>query len=266
MLHQDKPAIEMSLFQTLSYAARLYQRGFRFFFTSTLLLSVIMFGLIAIFLMFQVNVVQGNPTFYDSAMGMISQFFAMSLYILILSLLYLVGASIVTGYNLSIGEEIIAGNLPDQPVHRLSLKGVTGTFLLFLTVYVCVIVGSIILWVPGVLAAILLPLSIPSHLIEKTDVTGSLVQGYKLVKDRWLKTLLLFTLAGLVASVIFIVLWVSLATLSFVLIGVQGYVVTMFILMMNGAVAYALIEPYLYLTLLSHYYSMYARIGPTADR
>jgi hypothetical protein len=33
------------------------------------------------------------------------------------------------------------------------------------------------------------------------------------------------------------------------------------IVMMNAAISYALVEPYLYLTLLSHYYSMCARIG-----
>ncbi len=165
---------------------------------------------------------------------------------------------------MGVGDEIVAGKAPDRFL-RFSLRGATGTLLLFLTVYVGVVVGSMMLWVPGVIAFILLPLSIPSHLIEKTDVTGSIIQGYKLVKGRWLKTLFLFTSAGLVAAVTFIVIWVSLATLSFVLIGVQGYVVTLFILMMNGAAAYALVEPFLYLTLLSHYYSMYARIGPATD-
>jgi hypothetical protein len=79
------------------------------------------------------------------------------------------------------------------------------------------------------------------------------------------KTLLLFILDASIAGIVFLLVWFILITTTFTLIGVQGYLVTLLIVMMNAAISYALIEPFLYLTLLSHYYSMYARIGPSLD-
>lgn len=266
MLPSDRPTREMSLGRTLTYAARLYMRGFTSFFSSTLILSAVMFGLLTFVLMYAVNVVEGNPTFYDSAMGMISQFFRMSFYLLVLSLLYLVGASLVTGYNFRVGDDIVNGKTLD---YQRSLQGSTSGYIrtlwLFLVVYIGIVVGSWMLWIPGVLAAILLPMSLPAHLIEGADVLGSIQRGYRLVEGRWTKTFVLFLFAALFAGIVFLLIWFPLTTLAFVFIGVQGYLVTLVIVMMTAAISYALVEPFLYLTLLSHYYSMHARIGPSPD-
>ena len=266
MLPSDRPTTEMSLGRTLIFAAKLYLRGFPQFFSPTLILSVIMFGLLTLVLIHAVNVVEGNPTFYDSAMGMISQFFMISSYLLVLSILYLVGASLVTGYNLIVGDDIVNGKFSDyQRSLRSSRSAYTRTLLLFLTIYFGILAGSLILWIPGVLAAIILPMSLPSHCIEGSDALNSILRGYRLVEGRWVKTLLLFILDASIAGIVFLLVCFILITTTFTLIGVQGYLVTLLIVMMNAAISYALIEPFLYLTLLSHYYSMYARIGPSLD-
>jgi hypothetical protein len=216
--------------------------------------------------MYAVNVVEGNPSFYDSAMGMISQFFMMSFYILVLSLLYLVGASLVAGYNFKVGDDIINGKIPDyQSSLQASLGGYARTLWLFIVLFLGISVGTWILWIPGVLAAILLPMSLPAHIIEGADVLGSILRGYRLVEGRWVKTLLVFLFAAFFAGIVFLLIWFSFTTLVFVFIGVQGYLVTLVIVMITAAISYALVEPFLYLTLLSHYYSMYARIGPSPD-
>jgi hypothetical protein len=266
MLPSDKPKSEMSLGRTILFTIRLYQKGFASFFSSTLILSVIMFGLLTIVLMYTVNVVEGNPSYYDSAMGMISQFFMISSYLLALSLLYLAGASILVGYNIRVGDDIVNGKAQDnQRSLQASRSGYIRTLWLFLTLFVGVTVGSWLLWIPGVLAAILLPMAIPSHCVEGTDVLTSLLRGYRLVRGRWAKTLLLLILTTFLAGTVFLLIWFTLATLTFLFFGVQGYTTTLIIVMMNAAISYALVEPFLYLTLLSHYYSMYARIGPAPD-
>ena len=261
-----KPTSEMSLGRTLIFAARLYQNGFTSFFTSTLILSSIMFGLLTIVLMYTVNIVEGNPSYYYSAMGMISQFFMISSYLLALSLLYLAGASLLVGYNLRIGDDSVNGKTIDSKRSlQASRSGYIKTLWLFLTLFVGITVGSWLLWIPGVLAAILLPMAIPSHCIEGSDVLTSILRGYRLVRRRWTKTLLLLILSTFLAGAVFLLTWFTLTTLTLVILGVRGYTFTLLIVMMNAAISYALVEPFLYLTLLSHYYSMYARIGPAPD-
>jgi hypothetical protein len=266
MLPSDKPKSEMSLGRTILFTIRLYQKGFPSFFLSTLILSVVMFGLLTFVLMYTVNVVEGNPSYYDSAMGMISQFFMISSYLLALSLLYLAGASLLVGYNIRVGDDIVKGKAPDnQRSLQASRNGYVRTLWLFLTLFVGVTVGFWLLWIPGVLAAVLLPMAIPSHCIEGTDVVTSLLRGYRLVRGRWVKTLLLLTFTTFLAGAVFLLVWFTLTTITFLFLGIRGYIVTLILVMMNAAVAYALVEPFLYLTLLSHYYSMYARVGLAPD-
>jgi hypothetical protein len=196
MQPSDKPTSEMSLGRTLIFAIRLYQRGFTSFFSSTLILSAIMFGLLTIVLMYTVNIVEGNPSYYYSAMGMISQFFMIGSYLLALSLLYLAGASLLVGYNIRVGDDIVNGKAPEnQRSLQDSRSGYIRTLWLFLTLFFGITVGFWLLWIPGVLAAILLPMAIPSHCIEGTDVLTSILRGYRLVRGRWTKTLLLLILA-----------------------------------------------------------------------
>ena len=266
MLPSDKPTREMSLSRTLIFAARLYLRGFASFFSSTLILSVIMFGLLTFVLMFTVNVVEGNLPYYDSAMGMISRFFMISSYLLALSLIYIAGASLVAGYNFRVGDDIVNGRTPNrQRSLQASRSGYIRTLLLFLTLFVGIAVGSWLLWIPGVLAAILLPMSIPSHCVEGSDLFTSILRGYSLVRGHWVKTLFLLILVTFFAGAVFLLIWFSIATLTFLFLGVQGYTITLVLVMVNAAISYAFVEPFLYLTLLSHYYSMYARIGPAPD-
>jgi hypothetical protein len=266
MQSSHKPTSEMSLGRTLIFAARLYQKGFASFFLSTFILSTIIFGLLTFVLMYSVNVVEGNPSYYDSAMGMISQFFMIGSYLLALSLVYLAGASILVGYNIRVGDDIVNGKTTDnQSSLQASRSGYIRTLWLFLTIFAGITLGSWLLWIPGVLAAIILPMSIPSHCIESLDVMTSILRGYRLVRGRWAKTLLLLILSTFFAGAVFLLIWSTLITLTFLFIGVQGYTITSIIVMMNAAISYALVEPFLYLTLLSHYYSMYARIGIAPD-
>ena len=149
-----------------------------------------MFGLLTFVLMYTVKVVEGNPSYYDSAMGMISQFFMISSYLLVLSLLYLAGVSLVAGYNFRVGEDIVNGKTPDYKRSlQASRSGYLRTLWLFLILFVGIAVGTWVLWIPGLLAAILLPMSIPSHCIESPDVITSILRGYRLVQGRWVKTL-----------------------------------------------------------------------------
>jgi arginine exporter protein ArgO len=111
------------------------------------------------------------------------------------------------------------------------------------------VLGFVALIIPGIIIALMFSLVNPAIMLEGTSILGSLSRSRVLVSNRWLKTLGLFLVVGLIVSVVN-----GLA----VLIGGQFGFVSPLI----SAILTAFITPIVPIATTLYYYSMKARTHP----
>jgi hypothetical protein len=112
-----------------------------------------------------------------------------------------------------------------------------------------VFVGFLALIVPGMILLIMFSLYLPAILIENAGVLSSLSRSQSLVDKRWLKSLGLFLVAGIIIVVLEIIVNVVVSP-----IGLAAFVVS--------AILNALYLPLIPIILTVYYYSNLARLVP----
>jgi hypothetical protein len=112
-----------------------------------------------------------------------------------------------------------------------------------------IVLGFVVLVVPGVILALMFSLVYPAIMLEDTGILGSLSRSRVLVSNRWLKTFGLLFLLGII---------VAIANGVFVLIASSFGIVSPLI----SGILTALITPIFAIAITLYYYSMKARILP----
>ena len=112
-----------------------------------------------------------------------------------------------------------------------------------------IVLGFVVLVVPGVILALMFSLVYPAIMLEDTGILGSLSRSRVLVSNRWLKTFGLLFLLGII---------VAIANGVFVLIASSFGIVSPLI----SGILTALITPIFAIAITLYYYSMKARTMP----
>ncbi len=244
----EKPKSELSLRDTLSFSVQLYRKGFLFFFIPALASSIILSS--ATTLVFQrladIAKIYSSTLVSSSTESAIAFLLQLLPYFLIYVVLAVVVESIVYVYTFKLADEIVSGRIPDaSSSFRFALAKLPKMVVTQIMIGVIVIVGAVLLIVPGVLAAIVLTLALPIISLEEVSPTVSMSKSYNLVKGRWLKTFALFIVYSLIVVVASFVLGFLIPASDY-----REFI---------SSVLMSVISPFSALAILGHYYSMSVR-------
>ena len=114
---------------------------------------------------------------------------------------------------------------------------------------VLIVLGFVALVVPGLILALMFSLVYPVIMLEGAGVLGSLSRSRFLVSNRWLKTLVLFLLLGIIVAIVS---------------GVAGLIASPFGIFspLISGILTAFITPIIAIAMTLYYYSMKARTLP----
>ena len=116
---------------------------------------------------------------------------------------------------------------------------------------ILIVLGFVALVIPGIILALMFSLVYPVIMLEGTGVLGSLSRSRVLVSNRWLKTLCLLILLGIIVSVV--------NGVAVLIAGPFGRVVSPLI----SGILTAFVTPIFAIAITLYYYSMKARTMPT---
>ncbi|SRR5579875_380662 len=158
-------------------------------------------------------------------------------------------------YPISIGsavkiasDGIVTGRADLAASVRSAVSRIVWLWVVGIVVGIIVILGFIALFVPGVILAIMFSLVLPALIIEGTGF-GSMSRSRQLVSHRWLKTLVLFIIFGIIIGIASAI--VSAISAPF---GVASTIVS--------SILSAFYLPLIPIMLTVYYYSNSARITP----
>jgi hypothetical protein len=98
-------------------------------------------------------------------------------------------------------EEIEKGRADLGASVRFAASRLLSMWVLSFLVGIIVVAGTIALIVPGIILGIMFSLALPVLVIENSGVLGSLGRSQKLVDHRWLKTLAIIIVFGLITAI-----------------------------------------------------------------
>ena len=161
-----------------------------------------------------------------------------------------IASSITTGITIKFtSDKLERGQANLQTSFHFTLTKLLPLLAASIITGILIILGLVALVVPGVILALMFSLVYPAIMLEGTGVLGSLSRSRELVSNRWLKTLGLLLLLGII---------VAIATGVFVLIaspfGIVGPLVS--------GILTALVTPIVAIATTLYYYSMRARTLP----
>jgi hypothetical protein len=262
-MHFEKPNRELFLGEIISGTFRLYLSRFALFYLPFLVAGLIT-GILtsALFLGFplpaQPPIGASSTEVFRWLGSFISTLIGLVVFGGIVS--WVIG-SIATGMVVKSASDVIekgAGNL--QESFSFTMTKVPSLLVVSIITGILVLIGMLLLVVPGIILMIMFSLVVPAVIIEEEGAFDSIGRSSKLVSNRWLKTFALLIVIGLIIVVI------SLIT-SVVLL--PGYVYSAAPPFGNGA-AFAIrmiisgivgsfVSPILPLAETLLYYSMVAR-------
>ena len=262
-MHFEKPNRELFVGEIISGTFRLYISRFLLFYLPFLVAGLIT-GILtsALFLSFPLPTQPppgASPTQVLQWFGsFISALIGLAIFGGIVS--WVIG-SIATGMVVKSASDVIekgAGNL--QESFTFTMSKLPSLLVASIITGVLILVGILLLVIPGIILLIIFSLVVPAIIIEQKGAFDSLGRSSKLVSNRWLKTFVLLIVIGL------IIVAISLIT-SFVLL--PGYVYSAAPPFGNGAtfaigliistIVGSFISPILPLAETLLYYSMIAR-------
>jgi hypothetical protein len=168
-------------------------------------------------------------------------------------LVALVFAPIAEGTSINVASErVVKGQVDFGASVKFVVSKLLSIWALSIVVGIIVFLGTIALFVPGIILAIMFSLALPVLLIENKGVLDSMSSSRQLVGHRWGNTFAIFIVLGLIVVIPAVV--VSLV--SGILGGVVGPVV-------NGILS-AFYLPLFPILMVVYYYSNLARITQPA--
>jgi ribosomal protein L40E len=124
---------------------------------------------------------------------------------LLIGLTLIVGAvlsPVALGSAVKIASEEIEGGRADLGSSvRFAISKLVGIWALSIIIGIIVVVGLIALIVPGIILGIMFSLALPAFLLGNTGVLDSLGRSRQLVDHRWLKTLAVFLVFGIIIGI-----------------------------------------------------------------
>lgn len=158
--------------------------------------------------------------------------------------------SITTGITIKFTSDILErGQANLQTSFNFTLTKVLSLLAASIITGILIVLGFIALVVPGIILALMFSLVYPAIMLEGTNIFGSLYRSRVLVSNRWLKTLGLMLVVGIIVAVVNGVA---------VLIAGQFGVVSPLIY----GILTAFITPIFAIAITLYYYSMKARTAP----
>ena len=115
-------------------------------------------------------------------------------------------------------------------------------------------IGLLLLFIPGIIIAIMFSLTIPAIIVEQKGAFECLGRSRRLVRNRWLKTFVLLLIVGLIAGVVTVVANLLATPLNFTYPN-SNLIIT--------SIASSFVAPISAIAMTYLYYAMVAReIGP----
>jgi hypothetical protein len=161
-----------------------------------------------------------------------------------------IASSVSTGITIKFTSDVLErGQANLQTSFNFTLSRLLFLLAASIVTGILIVLGFILLVVPGVILALMFSLVYPAIMLEGTGVLGSLSRSRVLVSNRWLKTFGLMLLVGIIVAILNGV---------FVLIASPFGVVSPLI----SGILTALITPISAIAITLYYYSMKARTLP----
>ena len=145
-------------------------------------------------------------------------------------------------------DDIVTGQADLAASVRFSVSRIVWIWIVGIVVGIIVTIGYIALVIPGIILTIMFALVLPALLIQKPGFE-SMSRSRKLVSDRWLKTLALIIVFGIIIGIA--------SAIASVIAGVFG-VASTFV----GSILSAFYLPLIPIVLTVYYYSNAARVAP----
>jgi len=246
----EKPTRELSIGEIISQAFRLYRARFPLFFLPYFVVGVAT----AIVDLALIGSIPPSPTPGSSPTVVtqwFSSFFAALFFITIVFgvISWVIGA-IATGMVIKGGSDVLVkggGTLRESFSFAMSRLGsLLGASLL---TGILIMVGTLLLVVPGIILAIMFSLVVPAIVIEEKNVFESLDRSRRLVSNRWSDVFVIFLIVGIIVFAVSGTL--SLGNFIIFRFGTLPLAIT--------TILVSLISPIVPLTSTSLYYSMLAR-------
>lgn len=163
--------------------------------------------------------------------------------------MYLKMNSIGSGAALTLGESLQA-TLGRAPL----------LLLMSILYFIAIVIGTILLIVPGVILAVSLVLAMPLMVLEHKGPVGSLTGSHALVWGNWWRTLAI----GSVVFVIFFVIYMAVAmvvgvAMPLLLAGADAIAAAMILTVVVGALVNLLVMPFFTAALLATYWDLKLR-------
>jgi hypothetical protein len=262
----EKPNRELFLGEIISGTFRLYMSRFLLFYLPLLVAGLISGTLIsALFLSFPLPTppATGAPT--TAVFQWIGSFFSTLIAIVVFGgIVSWVIGSIAIGMVVKGASDVIEkgkGNL--QESFNFAVSKLPSLLVASIITGVVILVGFLLLVIPGIILMIMFSLVVPAIIIEQKGAFDSLNRSSKLVSHRWFETF------ALLIVIVLIIVVISLTT-SFVLLPSYFYFaapsygngVAFAIRLLINSIVSSFVSPILPLAETLLYYSMIARESP----
>lgn len=157
---------------------------------------------------------------------------------------------ITTGVTIKFTSDVLEkGQANLQTSFNFTLTRILSLLAAIVVTGVLIVLGFVALVVPGLILALMFSLVYPVIMLEGAGVLGSLSRSRFLVSNRWLKTLVLFLLLGIIVAIVS---------------GVAGLIASPFGIFspLISGILTAFITPIIAIAMTLYYYSMKARTLP----
>ncbi len=198
-MFESKPAHELSVEETVSLTFRLYVDNFGIFFTPYLIFSIIsaLLSLPILSCIQNITKITGPPeVVLPKLLNMLLTLMALVFVIAVIS--WIIG-SIINGVLIKSASDIIEnGKTSLSDSFKFVVSKLPSLLVASLLVGILVVLGLLLLIIPGIIISLMFYLVIPVVIIEKKGAIESLTRSRELVSHRWLKTFALSLIIGLI--------------------------------------------------------------------
>ena len=250
-MESKKPQSELSVGEILTQTFNLYSRNFTQYLIPFLAAGILT-GLVTIAVRSTI-IIPATPTHptTQQLLAWFPTFLTATVTSLFLSgIVSWIANSFTTGITTKFTSDLLErGQANLQTSFNFTLTKVLSLLAASIITGILIVLGFIALVIPGIILALMFSLVYPVIMLEGTGVLGSLSRSRVLVSNRWLKTLGLMLLLGIIVAVVNGVV---------VLIGAPFGVVSPLV----SGILTAFITPIFAIAITLYYYSMKARTTP----
>ena len=245
---------ELSLGEVISKALDIYRRGFiKYFLLFLVVDAVVGIGAALAISGFHFAALPAHPTPSDLASWWASAQGGFR-YLALTVILAVVLGALAGAVSIRMASEAIEGRESGfESALRFGISKLVSVVALTLLLSVVVGLGFVALVVPGIILAVVFSVAMPSLLIEKVGVLGSLGRSRELVGHRWLKTFATF--------VVLLVIVIAIGVVVDVVAGLIGAAFGGGSVIISSALG-AVAAPLFPVALTVYFYSNRARVAP----